>query len=82
MLTRDDLTDGLHTGECELTDGKVAGPATKVCLAIAQVAGPDQILVSSTVKDLVAGSGVNFTESGTHTFAGLLGEWRLFAVQQ
>jgi pimeloyl-ACP methyl ester carboxylesterase/DNA-binding winged helix-turn-helix (wHTH) protein len=73
---------GLHTGECEMSDGKVTGLATQVCLEVANHAGPDQILVSSTVKDLVAGSGVNFTESGTRTFAGLQGEWRLFAVQQ
>ena len=73
---------GLHTGECEMSDGKVTGLATQVCLEVANLAGPDQILVSSTVKDLVAGSGVNFTESGTRTFAGLPGEWRLFAVQQ
>jgi pimeloyl-ACP methyl ester carboxylesterase/DNA-binding winged helix-turn-helix (wHTH) protein len=73
---------GLHTGECEMGDGKVTGLATQVCLEVANLAGPDQILVSSTVKDLVAGSGVNFTDSGTRTFAGLPGEWRLFAVQQ
>ena len=73
---------GLHTGECEMSDGQVTGLATQVCLEVANLAGPDQILVSSTVKDLVAGSGVNFTESGTRTFAGLPGEWRLFAVQQ
>jgi len=73
---------GLHTGECDMTDGQVTGLATQVCLEVANLAGPDQILVSSTVKDLVAGSGVNFTESGTRTFAGLPGEWRLFAVQQ
>jgi class 3 adenylate cyclase len=51
---------GLHTGECEIADGKVSGPATELCLAIANQAGPGEVIVSDTVKDLVAGSGIQF----------------------
>ena len=71
---------GLHTGECEMTDGKVTGLATQICLEVANHAGPDEIVVSSTVKDLVAGAGIEFVDKGTHKLAGISGEWRLFAV--
>jgi pimeloyl-ACP methyl ester carboxylesterase/DNA-binding winged helix-turn-helix (wHTH) protein len=71
---------GLHTGECEMTDGKVTGVATEICLEVANHAGPDEIVVSSTVKDLVAGSGIEFVDKGPHKLAGISGEWRLFAA--
>ena len=71
---------GLHTGECEMSDGKVTGLATQVCLGVANLAGPDEVVVSNTVKDLVAGSGIEFLEKGTHKLAGISGEWRLFAA--
>ena len=67
---------GLHTGECELTDGKVSGLATEVCLEIANQAGPGEVIVSNTVKDLVAGSGIQFEEKGTRA-----GEHEIFAVR-
>jgi len=67
---------GLHTGECELTDGKVRGLATEVCLEIANQAGPGEVIVSNTVKDLVAGSGIQFEENGTRA-----GEHETFAVR-
>ena len=71
---------GLHTGECEMTDGKVTGLATQVCLGVANLAAADEVLVSSTVRDLVAGSGIRFEDRGVHTLAGVGGESRLFAV--
>jgi pimeloyl-ACP methyl ester carboxylesterase/DNA-binding winged helix-turn-helix (wHTH) protein len=70
---------GLHTGECEIVDGQVAGAAAQMCVCVANEAGPGQVLVSSTVKDLVAGSGISFEDRGIHMLAGC-GESRLFAV--
>jgi class 3 adenylate cyclase len=71
---------GLHTGECELAEGKVAGIAVHTGARVAAMAGPGEVLVSSTVKDLVAGSGIAFQERGTHELKGIPGEWRLYAV--
>jgi class 3 adenylate cyclase len=71
---------GLHTGECELLDGKVAGIAVHTGARIASLAQPGEVLVSSTVKDLVAGSGIAFEERGAHELKGIPGEWRLYAV--
>ena len=71
---------GLHTGECEIADGKVAGIAVHTGARVAAKANSDEVLVSSTVKDLVAGSGIAFSERGTHELKGIPGEWRLFAV--
>jgi Predicted hydrolases or acyltransferases (alpha/beta hydrolase superfamily) len=73
---------GLHTGECELMDGKVIGVASQICLQIATHAATGEVLVSNTVKDLIAGSGIHFVEKGTHTLAGVSGEWPLFAVER
>ena len=71
---------GLHTGECELVDGKVAGIAVHTGARVASHAGAGEVLVSSTVKDLVAGSGIEFEERGEHELKGIPGSWRLFAV--
>jgi pimeloyl-ACP methyl ester carboxylesterase len=71
---------GLHTGECELVDGKVAGIAVHTGARVAAHARPGDVLVSSTVKDLVAGSGLTFEDRGTHELKGVPGEWRLFTV--
>ncbi|HSX21764.1 MAG TPA: adenylate/guanylate cyclase domain-containing protein [Gaiellaceae bacterium] len=71
---------GLHTGECELVDGKVAGIAVHTGARVASHAGPGEVLVSSTVKDLVAGSGIEFDDRGAAELKGIPGEWRLFAV--
>jgi class 3 adenylate cyclase len=76
-----DVRAGLHTGECELLDGKVAGIAVSVGARVAAAAAPGQVLVSSTVKDLVAGSGIEFDDQGVRELKGVPGEWRLFAVQ-
>ena len=71
---------GLHTGECEVVDGKVAGIAVHTGARVAAQAGPGEVLVSSTVRDLVAGSGLRFEDRGAHELKGVPGEWRLFAV--
>jgi class 3 adenylate cyclase len=73
---------GLHTGECDMVDGKVGGIAAEIGAQVANKAAPDEVLVSSTVKDLVAGSGIKFEDRGLHTLAGVPGEWRLFAVER
>jgi class 3 adenylate cyclase len=72
---------GLHTGECELADGKVTGIAVHIGARVAEHAAPGEVLVSNTVKDLVAGSGIEFSDRGNVEFKGLPGEWRLYAVQ-
>ena len=71
---------GLHTGECELVDGKVAGIAVSIGARVAAQAGPGDVLVSQTVKDLVAGSGIEFADRGLAELKGVPGEWRLYAV--
>jgi class 3 adenylate cyclase len=71
---------GLHTGECEVADGKVAGIAVSIGARIAATAEPSEVLVSSTVKDLVAGSGLAFDDRGPRELKGVPGEWRLYAV--
>jgi pimeloyl-ACP methyl ester carboxylesterase len=73
---------GLHTGECEVADGKVAGIAVHTGARVAAQAQADEVLVSSTVRDLVAGSGIAFNERGVHALKGIPGEWRLFAVDR
>jgi len=72
---------GLHTGECELIGGNVGGIAVHIAARVAAIAGPDEVMVSSTVKDLVAGSGLQFADRGAYILKGVPGEWRLFAVQ-
>jgi class 3 adenylate cyclase len=71
---------GVHTGECELQDEKVTGIAVNIGARVAALAGPDEVLVSQTVKDLVAGSGIEFEERGEHELKGVPGVWRLYAV--
>jgi class 3 adenylate cyclase len=72
---------GLHTGECEIIDGLVAGAAAPMSVCVANEAEPGEVLVSSTVKDLVAGSGISFEDRGVHRLVGC-GECRLFGVQR
>jgi len=76
-----EIRAGLHTGECEVMGDDVGGIAVHTGARIAAIAGPSEVLVSSTVKDLVAGSGLNFRERGARTLKGIPGEWRLFAVE-
>jgi class 3 adenylate cyclase len=77
-----ELRAGLHTGECEVRDGAVTGIAVHIGARIAAEAGPGEVLVSSTVKDLVAGAGIDFREWGSAELKGVPGEWRLFAVER
>jgi class 3 adenylate cyclase len=70
----------VHTGECELHEGKLAGIAVSMGARVAGAAGPGEVFVSGTVKDLVAGSGIEFADRGTHELKGVPGEWRLYAV--
>ena len=76
-----EIRAGLHTGECELMDDDVGGIAVHIGARVASSAAPSEVLVSSTVKDLVAGSGLRFADRGTHHLHGVPGEWRLFAVE-
>jgi class 3 adenylate cyclase len=71
---------GLHTGECQLVDGKPGGIAVHVGARIAAHAGPGEVLVSSTVRDLVAGSGIEFVDRGVRDLKGVPGAWQLFGV--
>jgi class 3 adenylate cyclase len=72
---------GLHTGECELIGDDVGGIAVHIAARIAAAAGPDEVLVSSTVKDLVAGSRLDFGDPRTQRLKGVPDEWRLYAVR-
>jgi pimeloyl-ACP methyl ester carboxylesterase/class 3 adenylate cyclase len=72
---------GLHTGECEVMDSKVGGIAVHIGARVASEAQPGEVLVSSTVKDLVAGSGLRFRERGIAALKGVPDEWRLYAVE-
>jgi len=75
-----ELRAGVHTGECELLDGKIAGIAVSIGARVARRAAPGEVLVSQTVKDLVAGSGLAFVDRGVAELKGVPGEWRLYAV--
>jgi pimeloyl-ACP methyl ester carboxylesterase len=75
-----EIRAGLHTGECELLDDKLSGVAVHTGARIASLADAGEVLVSSTVKDLVAGSGLTFEDRGRHPLKGLPGEWHLYAV--
>jgi pimeloyl-ACP methyl ester carboxylesterase len=75
-----DVRAGLHTGEVEVLDGKVAGIAVNIGARVAARAGAGEVLVSGTVKDLVAGSGLEFEDRGVAELKGVPGEWRLYAV--
>src|SRR4029453_13123638 len=71
---------GLHTGECERRGTDVAGLAVHIGARIGALAGPDEVLVSGTVRDLVLGSGINFSDRGRRVLKGVPGEWPVFAV--
>jgi class 3 adenylate cyclase len=71
---------GVHTGECELRNGDVGGIAVHIGARVADMAGPGEVVVSGTVKDLVVGSGLAFSERGTHSLKGAPGEWHLYAL--
>jgi pimeloyl-ACP methyl ester carboxylesterase len=71
---------GLHTGECEIIEDNVGGIAVHTAARVATLANPGEVLVSHTVRDLVAGSGIRFESRGTHVLRGVPGEWPLFAA--
>jgi pimeloyl-ACP methyl ester carboxylesterase/class 3 adenylate cyclase len=73
---------GLHTGECEVVGDDIGGMAVNIGARIGALAGADEVLVSSTVKDLVVGSGISFGDRGARELKGVPGEWRLFAVDR
>ncbi|UCD68969.1 MAG: adenylate/guanylate cyclase domain-containing protein [Betaproteobacteria bacterium] len=72
---------GLHTGECEKMGEKLGGIAVHIGARVMALAKPGEVMVSSTVKDLVAGSGLSFEDRDTHTLKGIPGEWHLFSVR-
>jgi len=71
---------GIHVGECEIHDGKVAGLAVAIGARVAAKADPSEVLVSQTVRDLVAGTGIELTDRASHELKGIPGTWQLFAV--
>lgn len=77
-----DVRAGLHTGECEIIGPKLAGIAVHIGARIAALAGPGEVLVSGTVKDLVAGSGLRFSDRGTRELKGVPGPWQLYSIEK
>jgi pimeloyl-ACP methyl ester carboxylesterase len=75
-----EIRAGLHTGECERIGEDLGGLAVHIAARVGARAGPGEVLVSGTVKDLVLGSGIDLVDAGTHELKGVPGEWRLFAV--
>jgi class 3 adenylate cyclase len=75
-----DVRAGLHTGEIEVTGDDIAGVAVHIGARVSALAGTDEVLVSSTVRDLVAGSGIEFEDRGERELKGVPGTWRLYAV--
>lgn len=73
---------GLHTGEIELRGADIGGIAVHIGQRVSTLAGPSEVLASSTVKDLVAGSGIRFTDRGSHVLKGVPDQWRVFAVAE
>ena len=71
---------GLHTGECEVRGDDIGGIAVHIGARVSGLAGPNDVLVSSTLRDLVIGSGLEFEDRGAHELKGVPGEWRLFAI--
>ena len=70
----------MHTGECEVRGDDVGGMAVHIAARVCSLAGPNEILVTQTVVDLVVGSGLHFVERGAHELKGVPGAWRLFQV--
>jgi class 3 adenylate cyclase len=75
-----ELRAGLHTGECEIRGEDLGGLAVHIAARIGALAGPGEVVVSSTVKDLVVGSGLQFKDRGEHDLKGVPGTWRLYAL--
>jgi class 3 adenylate cyclase len=77
-----DVRAGIHTGECEVVGEKLAGISVVTGARVAALADPGEVLVSQTVKDLVAGSGFGFIDRGEHELKGVPGTWRIYAVAE
>jgi class 3 adenylate cyclase len=75
-----ELRAGIHTGECERTTTDVGGIAVHLAARVSALAGPNEVLVSHTVKDLTIGSGIEFCDRGEYELKGAPGRWKLFAV--
>jgi class 3 adenylate cyclase len=75
-----EIRAGVHVGECEVIDGRLGGPTAAIGARVGGLAGPSEILISQTVKDLVAGSGLTFEDAGEHDLKGVPGTWRLYRV--
>src|SRR5262245_1472393 len=76
-----ELRVGLHTGECEIRGDRLGGLAVHIAARVGASATSGEVLVSGTVKDLVVGSGIEFTDHGEHELKGVPGSWKLFAVE-
>jgi class 3 adenylate cyclase len=76
-----ELRAGLHTGECEVRGDHLGGLAVHIAARVGALAAPAEVLVSTTVKDLVVGSGIAFTTRGEHELKGVPGTWKLFSVK-
>ena len=74
------LRAGLHSGECDARGDDLSGVALNIAARVAAAAQPGEVLVSSTVKDLLAGSGIGFSDRGLHALKGIPDKWRLWAV--
>src|SRR6185437_11186305 len=77
-----EIRAGLHTGECEMSKDDVGGIAVHIGARVAALASAGEVLVSNTVKELVAGSALRFDDRGTQSLKGVPGEWRIFAVER
>ena len=77
-----ELRVGLHTGECEVRGDDLGGLAVHIAARVGALAAPGEVLVSGTVKDLVVGSGIEFSERGEHELKGVPESWKLFAVRE
>jgi class 3 adenylate cyclase len=75
-----EIRAGLHTGECELIGDDIGGMCVHLAARVCGLAGPGEVLVSRTVKDLVVGSGIEFSGHGAHELRGVPGTWELFSV--
>jgi len=75
-----DLRIGLHTGECDIVGSELRGIAVHIGARVASQAAAGEILASQTVKDLVAGSAIEFQDRGSHELKGVPGDWRLYSV--
>jgi class 3 adenylate cyclase len=76
-----EIRSGVHAGECEESGGKLVGIAVHIGSRLVGIAQPGEVLASSTVRDLVAGSGIGFDDRGEHTLKGIAGQWHLYAAR-